>query len=198
MAELKTQKTGASVDDFLATVQDPERRRDARVVLELMRRVTGEAPAMWGASIVGFGEYHFRHASGREGDWLVTGFSPRARGLTLYLMAGFDRLRPLLERLGRHTTTVSCLTLRRLADVDAAVLEAIVRQGVAEARALHRPAESAQATSPAKKTGAKTAAKEAVKVSAVAKKKAIKETARERKKRAVGAARRALRARRPP
>lgn len=136
MAELKTTKNGASVDDFLAAIRDVERQKDARAVVRLMQKVTREKPKMWGTSIVGFGEYRYRYASGREGDWLVTGFSPRAQNLTLYLMAGFGKLKDKLKRLGKHQTSKSCLLIKRLADVDLAVLESIVAQGVVETRAL--------------------------------------------------------------
>lgn len=146
MAEPKTKRTGASVGAFLASITDPERRRDACAVLALLRRVTGERPAMWGASIVGFGTYRYRYASGQEADWPLTGFSPRAQGLTLYFMAGFAGHGALLRRLGRHSTGKACLYLRRLEDVDEAVLEEIVRLGVVAARALDRPREVREVT----------------------------------------------------
>jgi hypothetical protein len=139
MAELKTTKNDGSVEDFLATIQDAEKREDARAVMRLMQKVTREKPKMWGNSIVGFGEFHYRYASGREGDWLLTGFSPRAQNLTLYLMAGFANLKDKLKNLGKHQTSSSCLHVKRLADVDLAVLESIVAQGVAETRALEAP-----------------------------------------------------------
>ncbi|MBX3262952.1 MAG: DUF1801 domain-containing protein [Labilithrix sp.] len=138
MAEPKTKKTDNSVGEFLASLEDPEKRKDARAVLRLMQQVTGEKPKMWGSSIVGFGELRYRYASGREGDWFVTGFSPRAQNLTLYLMTGLEKLQPLLKKLGQHSTGKSCLYVRRLADVDAAVLETILRRTVEEARALDR------------------------------------------------------------
>jgi hypothetical protein len=136
MAELKTTKNDASVDAFLATIRDAEKQRDARKVVRLMQKVTREKPKMWGKSIVGFGEFRYRYASGREADWLVTGFSPRAQNLTLYLMAGFGNLKDKLKNLGKHRTSQSCLLIKRLADVDLAVLESIVAQGVVETRAL--------------------------------------------------------------
>lgn len=136
MAELKTQKNDASVSDFLASIADGEKQKDARTLLRLMQRITSEKPTMWGTAIVGFGEYHYRGASGREGDWPVTGFSPRAKNLTVYIMGGFETLKPKLAKLGKHSTGVSCLYIRRLVDVDMAVLEAIIRQGVTEAKAL--------------------------------------------------------------
>jgi hypothetical protein len=131
MAEPKTKPTGASVDDFIAGVDDEPRRADCRTLIELMSRVTGAEPVMWGPSIVGFGSYHYRYASGREGDWMVAGFSPRRRELTIYVMAGFEGAEALLARLGKHrTSSGSCLYIKRLSDVDLEVLEEIVRGSV--------------------------------------------------------------------
>lgn len=134
MAELKTKKTGASVEAFLDGVADPRRREDARVVLELMKRITGEEPKMWGPSIVGFGSYTYTYASGQTGDWPIAGFSPRKQALTLYLMPGFEKDADLMKRLGKHKTGKSCLYLNRLADVDASVLEELVRRSVERMR----------------------------------------------------------------
>ncbi len=134
MAELKTKKTGASVEAFLDGVADPRRREDARVVLELMKRITGEEPKMWGPSIVGFGSYTYTYASGQTGDWPIAGFSPRKQALSLYLMPGFEKDADLMKRLGKHKTGKSCLYLNRLADVDASVLEELVRRSVERMR----------------------------------------------------------------
>ncbi|HSN57468.1 MAG TPA: DUF1801 domain-containing protein [Candidatus Sulfomarinibacteraceae bacterium] len=131
MAELKTKPTGASVADFIAGVDGEERRADCRALVELMSRVTGAEPAMWGPSIVGFGSYHYRYASGREGDWMLAGFAPRKRELVVYVMAGFNGAESLLARLGRHrASSGSCLYIQRLADVDLEVLEELVRGSV--------------------------------------------------------------------
>jgi hypothetical protein len=130
VAELKTKPTGASVEAFVQGIADETRRQDCTTLLGLMRRVTGAEPAMWGTSIVGFGSYHYRYASGREGDWFVTGFSPRKRDLTLYIMAGFSDHDDLLERLGPHKTGKSCLYVKRLADLDLEVLETLVAASV--------------------------------------------------------------------
>jgi hypothetical protein len=128
MAELKTRKTGASVAAFLSTVADPAMRRDAKALVALMKAATGARPRMWGPSIVGFGDWHYKsERSGREGDWFVMGFSPRKSALTLYLMAGLRRTAPLLEKLGRHKTSGGCLSIKRLEDVDMAVLRKILR-----------------------------------------------------------------------
>ena len=134
MAELKTKKTDASVEAFLDGVADPRRREDARVVLGLMKRITGEEPKMWGPSIVGFGSYTYSYASGQTGDWPIAGFSPRKQALTLYVMPGFEKDADLMKRLGKHKTGKSCLYLNRLADVDAGVLEELVRRSVERMR----------------------------------------------------------------
>jgi hypothetical protein len=139
MAELKTHPSDASVEAFLAAVADPARREDCRTLLELMSRATGEPARMWGASMVGFGSYHYRYASGREGDWFLAGFSPRKNDLTVYVMAGFERYPELMTRLGKHKTGKSCLYLRGLADVDLAVLEELVAASAAHVARAHAP-----------------------------------------------------------
>lgn len=136
MAETKTKKTQASVDEFLAAIDDETKQGDARALVRLLKKVTGEKPTMWGSSIVGFGQYHYRYASGREGDSMLVGFSPRAQNLTLYFPAGFDKLTPLLKKLGKFSTGKGCLHVKRMDDVDMSVLEAIVRQAVKEAKAV--------------------------------------------------------------
>ncbi|HNP94933.1 MAG TPA: DUF1801 domain-containing protein [Cyclobacteriaceae bacterium] len=130
MAELKTKKNTASVEGFLKKVKDSQRKEDCFKVLELMKRVTGEKPLMWGSSIVGFGSYHYVYATGREGDWPLTGFSPRAQNLTLYIMPGFDRYDELMKRLGKFKTGKSCLYLKKLDDVDQIVLEKLISESV--------------------------------------------------------------------
>jgi hypothetical protein len=130
MAELKTKKTEASVDDFIAGIADEQRRADCRTLLAMMKRVTKAPPKMWGASMVGFGSYHYRYASGREGDWFLSGFSPRKQDLTVYVMAGFEDYPELMARLGKYKTGKSCLYLKRLSDVDAAVLEKLIAASV--------------------------------------------------------------------
>jgi hypothetical protein len=131
MAQLKTQKNDASVKDFLNTVSDERKRKDSFAVLELMRDITGEEPAMWGTSIVGFGSYRYKYASGREGEWFLAGFSPRKQNLTLYIMSGFDEYDALLAKLGKHKTGKSCLYINRLADIDLPTLQELVRRSVA-------------------------------------------------------------------
>ena len=135
MAELKTKPTDASVDDFIAGVAGDARQEDCRTLVEIMSRVTGEKPVMWGPSIVGFGSYHYRYASGREGDWMLAGFSPRKRELTVYVMAGFKGAEETLARLGKHrVSSGSCLYIRRLSDVDLEVLEELIRGSVEHLR----------------------------------------------------------------
>ena len=130
MAELKTKPTKTSVHAFLATIKDADRRRDCRTVLKLMRQATRAAPKMWGPSIIGFGNYHYRYESGRAGDWFLTGFSPRKENLTLYIMAGFQRYSALMRALGKYKTGRSCLYIKRLADVDLEVLNTLIRESV--------------------------------------------------------------------
>ncbi|HYN94343.1 MAG TPA: DUF1801 domain-containing protein [Pilimelia sp.] len=128
MAEPKTTRTTASVTDFLAAVPDP-RRADAEALCALMTEVTGEPPAMWGASIVGFGAFRYKTAAGRGGDWPAVGFSPRKQALTLYLSGGLDAYGDLLGRLGPHSTGKSCIYVKRLAEVDRQVLRTLVDAG---------------------------------------------------------------------
>lgn len=130
MAENKTRPTGASVDAFLAAVADDARRADCAQLAGLMGRVTGEPAVMWGDSIVGFGSVHYRYDSGREGDMPLVGFSPRKGDLSLYVLSGDEAEAALLTRLGRHKAGKACLNLRRLADVDLAVLEQLVAGAV--------------------------------------------------------------------
>ncbi len=133
----KTQPTLASVEGFLATVEGDDKRADASALAALMAEATGLQGRMWGSSIVGFGTYHYRYASGREGDFFQTGFSPRKRALTVYVMPGFAEHQALLARLGKHTTGKSCLYIRRLADVDIDVLREIIVRSVRHIRAKH-------------------------------------------------------------
>lgn len=126
MAELKTKQNDASVEEFLGAVANDRRREDAFTVLELLKRVTGEAPRMWGTSIVGFGSYRYRYASGRTGEWPRIGFSPRKQNLTVYVMPGFSNYDEILSRLGKHRTGKSCLYLNKLADIDMDVLEELI------------------------------------------------------------------------
>lgn len=126
MSGNKTVPNTSSVTAFLDAIAEPQKKADAYVLLELMKTITGEPPVMWGPSIIGFGNYHYKYDSGREGDMLLTGFSPRKSNLTLYIMAGFDRYDNLMQRLGKHSTGKSCLYIKRLSDIDMNVLSEII------------------------------------------------------------------------
>ena len=126
MAELKTKRTDSSVKAFLDKVTDESRRRDCQALVRLMKRAVKAEPKMWGPAIIGFGDYRYKYASGRENDWFLVGFSPRKQDLTLYIMAGFDRFDALLATLGKYKTGKSCLYIKRLSDIDLSVLEALI------------------------------------------------------------------------
>lgn len=138
MAELKTKQTDASVEKFLSTVTDEWRRKECQTLVRLMKRATGAEPKMWGKDIVGFGSYHYVYSSGREGDWMMTGFSPRKQNLTVYVMPGLDDFAPLLKKLGRHSRGASCLYIRRLEDLDLKVLETVLKKAVAALKKRYR------------------------------------------------------------
>lgn len=130
----KTQPTRQDAAAFIEAIADPDKRADARVVDRIMREATGCEPRMWGSSIVGYGSYRYRYESGREGDWMITGFSPRKAALTLYIMPGFARFDALMGKLGRYTTGKSCLYVKRLEHVDLDVLRELVMASVADMR----------------------------------------------------------------
>ena len=135
MAETKTKPTTESVKDFLNKISDEERRADCFQVAKIMEEVTGEKPKMWGPSIVGFGSYHYKYDSGREGDWLMTGFSPRKKDLTLYLMMGLAQHHDLLEKLGKHSHAKSCLYIKRLSDVHIPTLKKLIKISLKDLKA---------------------------------------------------------------
>jgi hypothetical protein len=135
MAELKTKPSDEDVSAFIAAIPDDAQRQDAATLAELMQHATGEAGALWGGKIVGFGRFHYRYASGRDGEWFIVGFAPRAKNLTLYIMDGFDGHSELLGKLGRHSTGKACLYLKRLSDVDMVVLGELIDRSVAAVRA---------------------------------------------------------------
>jgi hypothetical protein len=130
MAEMKTKPTAESVKDFINRIADEERRADCFQVAKLMEEITGEKPKMWGPSIVGFGTYHYKYDSGREGDWLVTGFSPRKKDLTLYIMMGFEKHGELMKKLGKYSTGKSCLYVKRLSDIHVPTLKKLIKASV--------------------------------------------------------------------
>ncbi|HWZ45301.1 MAG TPA: DUF1801 domain-containing protein [Candidatus Saccharimonadales bacterium] len=135
MAENKTRPTKISVAAFIDALADPARRADAKALVKLMQGAAGEKPKMWGPAIIGFGSYHYRHASGREGDMPVIGFSPRKAATVLYNATGFTGSAALLKKLGKHTAGGACLYIKKLADVDQQVLEALLLKSVAARRA---------------------------------------------------------------
>ncbi len=130
MAELKTKPTDASVEDFIDSVESEVKRDDSRTLLSLIGKVTGEKPVMWGNSIVGFGSYHYKHKTGTEGDWFLSGFSPRKQSMTIYMMGGFSGMDDLLAKLGKHKKSVGCLYIKKLVDVDIKTLEKLIVKSV--------------------------------------------------------------------
>ena len=130
MAENKTKPTRVSVTGFMRGIEGEQKRRDARKVAAMMREATGARARMWGANIVGFGQYHYRYDSGREGDFMITGFSPRKQAITLYIIPGFKHFGTLMRKLGKYKTGKSCLYIKRLSDVDEKVLERLIVRSV--------------------------------------------------------------------
>lgn len=136
MAELKTKPTKQSVTEFLNKISDPERRADCFAVAKMMEEITGSKPQMWGPSIVGFGTYHYKYASGREGDWPIAAFSPRKQDLTLYLsMTGYDKFGALMDQLGKHKTGKSCLYIKRLSDIHVPTLKKLIKASLKDLNA---------------------------------------------------------------
>ena len=134
MSAMKTIKNQDSVSAFIDKVEDEQKREDCRTLMKIMRRITGSQAAMWGSSIVGFGSYHYRYASGREGDFFLTGFSPRKQNLTVYVMPGFSQYGSLMQKLGKHKLGKSCLYMKKLEDVDVQVLTSLIDESVQEMR----------------------------------------------------------------
>ena len=128
MAELKTKKQNTGVKEFLANIPDDQVRKDCQTLTDLMSNITGDPGDMWGTSIVGFGTYHYRYATGREADWLRVGFSPRKANLTIYFMSGFEDKKDLLSKLGPHSLGKGCLYVKRLRDINLKVLEALIKR----------------------------------------------------------------------
>jgi hypothetical protein len=128
MAKLKTKLNDDSVEEFLNTVEDEQKRKDSFTLLNMMEEITGEPAKMWGDAIVGFGSYHYVYASGREGDWMLTGFSPRKANISVYLMAGFDKFGDELNALGKHKSSKGCLYVKKLSDIDEKVLRKMIKK----------------------------------------------------------------------
>lgn len=126
MAENKTKATKASVTEFIKSIENKQMRADVRKVAAMMRKATGKRAKMWGPSIVGYGTYHYKYASGREGDFMITGFSPRKNALSVYIICGFKPFDGLMSKLGKYKTGKSCLYIKRLSDVDEKVLERLI------------------------------------------------------------------------
>lgn len=126
MSGNKTIATDASVQDFINSVEDPIKREECQKITAMMTEITGEKPVMWGSSIIGFGTYYYKYDSGREGDMLITGFSPRKNNFAFYVGAGSKVVKPLLKDLGKHSTGKSCLYIKRLSDVNLDVLSTII------------------------------------------------------------------------
>ena len=137
MAENKTTPTDQKVEHFLTAVADEQRRQDSFTLLELMKQVTGLDPRMWGSSIVGFGSYHYKYESGREGDTILAGFSPRKQNLTIYNMGGLDQHDDLFKQLGKHSTGGGCLYIKRLDDVDLPTLKRLIEESVEHVKQTH-------------------------------------------------------------
>lgn len=139
MAELKTKQTKQSVAAFLKTVTDEQKRQDTDTVIEIMRAATKTDPVMWGTSIIGFGTYRYKYATGREGDWMIVGLSPRKQNLTLYIMPGFAEYGDLLAKLGKHACGSSCLYIKRLSDIDLPTLKKLITLSVAFMKKKYKP-----------------------------------------------------------
>jgi hypothetical protein len=138
MAELKTRPTNASVEKFLNQIPDDARREDCFKIAKMMEEITGCEPKMWGPSIVGFDTYHYKYASGHEGDWPIAAFSPRKQDLTLYIMPGFQESRELMQQLGKYRTGVSCLYIKRLSDIHVPTLKKLIRDSVKRVKQITR------------------------------------------------------------
>lgn len=138
MAELKTQKNKASVTAFINAVENEQRRKDAKELLKIFKEATGMKPIMWGTSIIGFGQYHYKSdRSTQEGDWPLTGFSPRKANMTVYIMPGFKDYKKQLEKIGKHKTSVSCLYFTKLDNIDTTILKQIIKDSVAKMKKMY-------------------------------------------------------------
>ncbi len=139
MSELKTKETTSSVQAFIKMIPDLEKRKDCLTLLKIFKEMTGEKPRLWGASIIGFGKYHYKsERSTQEGDWPLTGFSPRKQNLTIYIMPGFKEYGDILKNLGKYKTSVSCLYIKRLSDIDEKLLEKLIKKSVVEMKKRYR------------------------------------------------------------
>ncbi len=137
MAELKTQQNDRDVVEFLNGVENEQRKSDSFELLDLFRQLTSEEPKMWGDSLIGFGKYHYKYASGQEGDWPLTGFSPRKQNLTLYIMPGFKHYDNIMQNLGKYKTGASCLYVKKLSDIDSALLKELIVKSVHDMKKMY-------------------------------------------------------------
>jgi len=130
MAELKTKPNDAKVEDFLNSVEDEKKKEDSFTILKIMKEITKAEPVLWGGCIIGFGIYRYKYASGREGDWFLTGFSPRKQNLTLHIMSGFKKYKQLLSKLGKYKTGKACLYINKLENIDMNILKELITQSI--------------------------------------------------------------------
>jgi hypothetical protein len=138
MTELKTKASSTNVKEFLNSIPDENKKKDGFALLKILEEITGEKAKMWGTSIVGFGQYHYKsQKSSQEGDWMLTGFSPRKSSLTLYIISGFEGTEELLAKLGKHKTSVGCLYINKLSDVDEEVLKEIIKKSYSHMKKIH-------------------------------------------------------------
>jgi len=135
--ENKTKETEASVDDFIAKIEDEQKRNDCLLLAELMRDITGLEPKMWGPSIIGFGSYHYKYESGREGDSILTGFSPRKQNISIYTNVHLEEHQELLKNLGKYKSSVSCINIKKYSDIDTEILKELIIKGIARLKELY-------------------------------------------------------------
>lgn len=128
--ELKTKLNDGDVNEFINSIESEQKRNDSFKIIEMMKKITKSEPKMWGDSIIGFGNYHYKYASGREGDWFLCGFSPRKQNLSIYIMSGFNKYENILRKLGKHKTGKGCLYVKNLEEIDLKVLENLIKQSV--------------------------------------------------------------------
>ena len=144
MAELQTQKTGASVTAFIASIKDETRRKDCKALLALLKDATGAPARMWGPSIVGFGDFQYQYPNGKEMEWFLAGFSPRKQNLTMYLMSGYEPFPELMQKLGKHSTGRSCLYFKRMSDIHQPTLKKLIKQSMKRMKATPKLARTKQ------------------------------------------------------
>ena len=138
MSELKTKRNDSNVSEFISLVENETRRNDSFKLLELIAKITKKDPEMWGGNIIGFGRYYYQYESGRNGDWFLTGFSPRKQNLTIYIMPGFSDFSELLNKLGKHKLGKSCLYINKLGDINIKVLEKIIKKSIMQMRKMYK------------------------------------------------------------